>query len=206
MARYPEACDAFAKAEELSPEDANLRRNLALALQKAGRSAEAKQAFAEAPPPVGQLAHLNSRLQNPLRVNSQAPPVLPDSGNSIPPYSRRRRRMVLNLEFAQVRSRRFSVKRRTNCAMNFIRRWRHGPERDQEQLLVRLWTMNSMNADADGQLTRPASRLAFDARAELKPSLKFLSGAEIEKAVTEAAYDNQIAHNFRKHMNDGRRD
>jgi hypothetical protein len=89
--------------------------------------------------------------------------------------------------------------------MNFIRRWRHGPERDQEQLLVRLWTMNSMNADADGQLTRPASSLAFDARAELKPSLKFLSGAEIEKTVAEAAYDNQIAHNFRKHMNDGRR-
>jgi hypothetical protein len=29
---------------------------------------------------------------------------------------------------------------------------------------------------------------------------------EIEKAVAEAAYDNQIAHNFRKHMNDGRRD
>jgi hypothetical protein len=87
--------------------------------------------------------------------------------------------------------------------MNFIRRWRHRPERDQEQLLVRLWTMNSMNADAEG---RPASTLAFDARAELKPSLKFLSGAEIDKAVTEAAYDNQIAHNFRKHMNDGRRD
>ena len=36
--------------------------------------------------------------------------------------------------------------------MNFIKRWRHRPEKDQEQLLVRLWTMNSMNADADGQL------------------------------------------------------
>jgi len=90
--------------------------------------------------------------------------------------------------------------------MNFIRRWRHGPEKDQEQLLVRLWTMNSMNADADGQLTRPAAKLAFDAKAELKPSFKFLSGLEIEEAVTEAAYENQIAHNFRKHMNDGRRD
>ena len=90
--------------------------------------------------------------------------------------------------------------------MNFIRRWRHGSERHQEQLLVRLWTMNSMNADADGQLTRLASRLAFDARAELKPSLKYLSGAEIEEAVTQAAYDNQIAHRLRKHLNDGRRD
>jgi len=63
-----------------------------------------------------------------------------------------------------------------------------------------------MNADADGQLTRPAAKLACDAKAELKPSLKFLSGLEIEKAVTEAAYENQIAHNFRKHMSDGRRD
>jgi hypothetical protein len=90
--------------------------------------------------------------------------------------------------------------------MNFIRRWRHGPEKDQEQLLVRLWTMNSMNADADGQLTRPASKLAFDARVELKPSLKYLSGSEIEITVAEAAYDNQIAHNLRKHMKDGRRD
>ena len=90
--------------------------------------------------------------------------------------------------------------------MNFIRKWRHRPERDQEQLLVRLWTMNSMNADADGQLTRPASKLAFDAKAELKLSLKYLSGSEIEKTVTEAACDNQIAYNLRKHMRDGRRD
>jgi hypothetical protein len=94
--------------------------------------------------------------------------------------------------------------------MNFIRRLRHGPERDQEQLLVRLWAMNSMNADADGQPTRPASELASDAKAELKPSLKYLSGSEIEKTVTEAACDNQIAHqiahNLRKHIKDGRRD
>jgi len=89
--------------------------------------------------------------------------------------------------------------------MNFIRRWRHGPEKGQEQLLVRLWTMNSMNADADGQLTRPASKLAFDAKAELKPSLKYLSASEIENTVAEAAYDNQIAHHFRKHMKDCRR-
>jgi hypothetical protein len=90
--------------------------------------------------------------------------------------------------------------------MNFIRRWRRDAERDQEQLLVRLWTMNSMNADADRQLTRLASKLAFDARTELKPSLKYLSGPEIEQTVAEVAYENQIAHNFRKHMNDGHRD
>jgi hypothetical protein len=90
--------------------------------------------------------------------------------------------------------------------MNFIKRWRHGPEKDQEQLLVRLWTMNSMNADADGRLTRTASKLVFDAKAELRPTLKYLSGVEIEETVTQAACDNQIAHNFRKHLNDGRRD
>jgi hypothetical protein len=115
--------------------------------------------------------------------------------------------MALSLEFTQVSDCwvKAPIEGR-NCAMNFIRRWRHGPEKDQEQLLVRLWTMNSMNADADRQFTRLASKLAFDAKAELKPSLKYLSGVEIEEAVSEAAYDNQIAHNLRKHMNDGRRD
>jgi hypothetical protein len=88
--------------------------------------------------------------------------------------------------------------------MNFIRRWQHRPEKGQEQLLVRLWTMNSMNADADDQLTRTASKLAFDAKVELKPSLKFLSSSEIEETVTEAACANQIAHRLRKHLNDGR--
>jgi hypothetical protein len=90
--------------------------------------------------------------------------------------------------------------------MNFLRRWRHSAERDQEELLVRLWTMNSMNADAQGQLTRPTSRLACDAQAELVTSLKYLSGAEIEETVTQAACDNQIAHRLRMHLNDGRRD
>ena len=89
--------------------------------------------------------------------------------------------------------------------MRFIRRWRHGPERDQEQLLVRLWTMNSMNADADGQLTRSPSKLAFDAQAELKTTLKYLSSTEVEQTVTDVACENLIAHNFRKHLNDGRR-
>lgn len=90
--------------------------------------------------------------------------------------------------------------------MNILRRWRHGPERAQEQLLVRLWTMNTMNADASGQLTRPPSKLAFDAQAELKATLKYMSGTEIEETVTQAVCENSIAHNFRKHLNDGRRD
>ena len=96
----------------------------------------------------------------------------------------------------------FDSNPRTKRPMNFLRRWRHGPERDQEQLLVRLWTMNSMDVDNNPQ----TSRLTFDAKAELKPSLKYLSGSEIEITVAEAAYDNQIAHNLRKHMKDGRRD
>jgi len=88
--------------------------------------------------------------------------------------------------------------------MNFIKRWRHGPERDQEQLLVRLWTINSMNADDNPQ----ASALAFDAKTDLKPTLKYLSGSEvdrtIERTVSEAAYTNQVLHNLRKHMKHGR--
>ena len=90
--------------------------------------------------------------------------------------------------------------------MNFLRRWQHLPEKGQEQLLVRLWTTNSMNADADDQLTRSASRLALDAQSELKTSLKYLSGPEIEAVVAEAACANQIAYRFRKHMKDGRHD
>jgi hypothetical protein len=89
-------------------------------------------------------------------------------------------------------------------AMNFIKRWRHGSERGQEQLLVRLWTMNSMNADDHPE----ASNLTVDAMAELKPSLKYLSGSEvdrtIERTVSEAAYTNQFLHNLRKHMKHGR--
>ena len=48
--------------------------------------------------------------------------------------------------------------------MNFIRRWRHGAEREQEQLLVRLWTVNTLNADDNPQV----AKLASDARVELK--------------------------------------
>jgi hypothetical protein len=88
--------------------------------------------------------------------------------------------------------------------MNFLRRWRHGPERDQEQLLVRLWTMNSMDADDNPQ----TSRLTFDAKAELKSSLKYLSGSEIDRTinrtVTETAYSHQLLHNLRKQINHGR--
>jgi Flp pilus assembly protein TadD len=46
--RYSEACDAFAKAITLSPNDPDLRTNEGIALQKVGRSAEAKEAFDEA--------------------------------------------------------------------------------------------------------------------------------------------------------------
>ena len=62
-----------------------------------------------------------------------------------------------------------------------------------------------MNADAHDQLPRTASKLAFDAEVELKPSLKYLSSAEIEETVTDAACANLIAYRLRKHLNDGRR-
>ena len=45
---YAEATETFALAAELSPNDPDLRTNLALTLQKAGHSDEAKKAFAEA--------------------------------------------------------------------------------------------------------------------------------------------------------------
>ena len=88
--------------------------------------------------------------------------------------------------------------------MNFIRRWRHGTEKNQEQLLVRLWTINSMNADDSPQ----ASKLAFDARTELRSSLKYLSGSEIEqtieRTVTESSYNHQVLQNLRRQINHGR--
>lgn len=90
--------------------------------------------------------------------------------------------------------------------MGFLRRWRFASERQQEQLLVRLWTINNMNADADDQFARPASKLAFDANTELRSSLKHLSGLEVARTVAEAADENQIASRLRKHLRDGYRD
>ena len=90
--------------------------------------------------------------------------------------------------------------------MNFIRRWRHGAERDQEQLLVRLWTLNNLN----GENCPRASALAVDARKELKPSLKYLSGAEvdrtIERTVSETAYAQQVVHNLRRQIRHAHRE
>jgi serine/threonine-protein kinase HipA len=48
LRRYPEASSAFARAVELSPHDPYLRTNLGLALEKAGKTDQAKKAFAEA--------------------------------------------------------------------------------------------------------------------------------------------------------------
>jgi Flp pilus assembly protein TadD len=46
--RYAEASDAFALAVELSPNDPDLRTNLGIALQRAGRTEESKKAMADA--------------------------------------------------------------------------------------------------------------------------------------------------------------
>jgi hypothetical protein len=90
--------------------------------------------------------------------------------------------------------------------MIFVRRWQHGPEREQEQLLVRLWTLNNMNADSYHQ----ASVLSFDARTELKPSLKYLSEPEvdrtIERTVSEAAYGQQLVRNLRRQIRHSHRE
>jgi Flp pilus assembly protein TadD len=48
LGRYGDASDAFARAAALAPENADLRTNLGIALQKAGRTEDAKKAFAEA--------------------------------------------------------------------------------------------------------------------------------------------------------------
>jgi hypothetical protein len=88
--------------------------------------------------------------------------------------------------------------------MNFIRRWRHGAEREQEQLLVRLWTVNTLNADDNPQV----AKLASDARVELKSSLKYLSASEVERTIkttiTENSYHHQLLHNLRRQINHGR--
>ena len=99
-----------------------------------------------------------------------------------------------------------SVLRKAPPAMIFARRWRHGAEREQEQLLVRLWTLNNMTADS----YHKASALSVDARAELKPSLKYLSEPEvdrtIERTVCEAAYSQQLVRNLRRQIRHSHRE
>jgi hypothetical protein len=88
--------------------------------------------------------------------------------------------------------------------MNFISRWRHFAERNQEQLLVRLWTINSMDTDEHPQ----ANKLALAAKVELRPSLKYLTVGEIESTVrstlAETAYQHQVLSNLRRQIHHGR--
>jgi hypothetical protein len=94
--------------------------------------------------------------------------------------------------------------------MNFIRRWRHGAERHQEQLLVKLWTINSLDADDHTQTSQLTPKLALAARHELKSSLKYLSAAEvestIEQTVSEKAYEHDIVSNLRRQLSHTRDD
>ena len=96
--------------------------------------------------------------------------------------------------------------------MNFIRRWRHGAERHQEQLLVKLWTINTLetedhtqDAHQPGRLT---PKLALAATSELRSSLKYLSTTEVEQTVastvSENAYHHQVLHNLRRQLNHNR--
>lgn len=88
--------------------------------------------------------------------------------------------------------------------MNLITRLRRGPERAQERLLVRLWTMNTLEADDNLQ---PA-KLTLAAKTELRSSIRYLTGPEIEQTVQstldETAYHHQLVHNLRKHIQHGR--
>jgi hypothetical protein len=92
--------------------------------------------------------------------------------------------------------------------MNFIRRWRHGAERHQEQLLVKLWTINSLDADNHTQTAQLTPKLALAARHELRSSLKYLSAAEvestIEETVSEKAYHHDVLNNLRRQLNHSR--
>ncbi|HXT23970.1 MAG TPA: hypothetical protein VN749_03965 [Candidatus Eisenbacteria bacterium] len=93
--------------------------------------------------------------------------------------------------------------------MNFIRRWRHGAERHQEQLLVKLWTINSLDADENTQTAQLTPKLALAARHELRSSLKYLSAAEVEstveRVVSESAYHHQVVSNLRRQLNHNRK-
>ena len=88
--------------------------------------------------------------------------------------------------------------------MNFIRRWRHGAERQQEQLLVRLWTLNNLNADEFAH----SRALALEAKKELKQNLKYLTGPEvertIERTVSESEYTQQTVNNLRRQIRHAR--
>ena len=92
--------------------------------------------------------------------------------------------------------------------MNFIRRWRHGTERHQEQLLVKLWTINSLDADNHTETAQLTPKLAHAARQELKASLKYLSASEVEstiqETVSEKAYQHDIVSNLRRQLNHNR--
>ena len=92
--------------------------------------------------------------------------------------------------------------------MNFIRRWRHGAERHQEQLLVKLWTINSLDADHHTQTAQLTPKLALAARHELKSSLKYLSASEVECAiqetVSEKAYQHEVLSNLRRQLHHSR--
>jgi hypothetical protein len=93
--------------------------------------------------------------------------------------------------------------------MNFIRRWRHGAERHQEQLLVKLWTINTLDADEHTQTAQLTPKLALAAKHELKSSLKYLSASEVEftiqQTVSEKAYHHDVVSNLRRQLSHSRK-
>jgi hypothetical protein len=81
--------------------------------------------------------------------------------------------------------------------MNFIRRWRYGAERHQEQLLVKLWTINTLDADDHTQSAQLTPKLALAAKHELKST--------IQQTVSEKAYQHDVVSNLRRQLSHNRK-
>jgi hypothetical protein len=81
--------------------------------------------------------------------------------------------------------------------MNFLSRWLHRSEIEQEQMLVRLWTVNSLDSGDDPRLME----LVAEARSDLKSNLKHLSTEEIQQIIAavmvETAHSREVRRKLR---------
>jgi hypothetical protein len=86
-------------------------------------------------------------------------------------------------------------------------RWFHRAEIEQELLLVRLWTFNTLEA-AEPENEPQISALAATAQAELRASVKYLTHEEIVRTITDVvaatAYDREVRRRLRRHIQHGR--
>jgi hypothetical protein len=91
--------------------------------------------------------------------------------------------------------------------MNSILRWFHRAEIEQELLLVRHWTFNTLEA-AEPENEPQISALAATAQAELRASVKYLTHEEIVRTIADVvaatAYDREVRRRLRRHIQHGR--